>query len=72
MTVSTLRPKRSIARNNIELIGKVMKNNYNEIKECGIGKGTQENRKKVCFSPNQKIPCASRVTQIVGKTGEEP
>lgn len=47
MTVSTLRLKMSIARNNRELIGKVMKNNYNEIKELGIGKGTQENRKKV-------------------------
>lgn len=54
MTVSTLRLKMSIARNNRELIGKVMKNNYNEIKELGIGKGTQENRKKVCFSPKQK------------------
>lgn len=73
MTVSTLRLKRSIAHNNRELIGKAMKNNYDEIEESRVGRGTQENRKKVCFSPKQKkIPCDSRVIQTVGKTGEGP
>lgn len=73
MTASTLRLIRSIVHNHIALIGKVRRHNYDEIGEEGmIGRGTQENRKKISFAPKQKNSMCSQVIQIVGKAEEEP
>lgn len=52
MTVSTLRLKRSIARNNRELIDKVMKNIYDEIEEPGVGRGHKKTGRKSVLLQN--------------------